>query len=352
MADDGLQQIVKIFYQMKKPLLYLITSMLLSISSAKAQITYWTDILNNGFRQATIVQQPDYEGSVTCTMIQKLAPAKSKKAILYVHGFNDYFFQEEMADRFIKEGYNFYAVDLRKYGRSWLANQKMNNVRDLSEYFADIDTVLGIMKSEGSEKILLSGHSLGGLTVSLYANERKGKEQFDAIFLNSPYFDLKINSLVKKTAIPLIVKRAENHPQTSIDLEISHLYGESLHKSAHGEWTYNLSWKPIEVPPVNYGWVRAVHNGLEKLSQGLQINKPVLILYSAKSIQEKKWSDSMFTGDAVLNVEEIAAKAKNIEGQFSIEAVQDGLHDLMLSKKPVRDEVYLTLFSWLKRNLK
>jgi len=336
---------------MKTAILHLII-ILSSANSAKAQITYWTDILNNGFKQATIIQPTDYEGSVTCTIIQKLAPVKTKKAVLYIHGFNDYFFQEEMADRFIKEGYNFYAVDLRKYGRSWLANQKMNNVRDLSEYFADIDTVLSIIKSEGSEKILLSGHSLGGLTASLYANERKGKEQFDAIFLNSPYFDLKINSLVKKTAIPLIVKRAENHPQTFIDLEISPLYGESLHKTAHGEWTYNLSWKPINVPPVNYGWIRAVHNGLEKLSQGLQINKPVLILHASKSINEKKWSDMLFTGDAVLNVEAIATQAKNIEGQFSTQAVPDGMHDLILSKKPVRDDVYLTLFSWLKRNLK
>ena len=336
---------------MKNKLLYLIL-LLLSISSANAQITYWTDILNNGFKQTTIVQPSDYEGSVTCTLIRKLSPEKSSKSVLYVHGFNDYFFQEEMADRYIQAGYNFYAVDLRKYGRSWLANQKMNNVRDLSEYFADIDTVLNIMKSEGSEKILLNGHSLGGLTLALYADERNGKELFDAMILNSPFFSLKIKSAVKKTIIPLIVKRAEKHPTTSIDLEISKFYGESLHKDAHGEWAYNLSWKPIDVPAVNYGWIAAVSNGLLKLSQGLQINKPVLILHSAKSIDEKKWSDVMFTGDAVLDVEEIKLQSKNIEGQFSIQAFEGGMHDLILSKKPVRDEVYQTMFSWIKRNIK
>ena len=88
---------------------------------AKAQPTYWADILKNDFKQATIVQPSDYEGSVTCTLIKKSAPEKTNKSVLYVHGFNDYFFQEEMAERFIKEGYNFYAVDLRKCGRSWLA---------------------------------------------------------------------------------------------------------------------------------------------------------------------------------------------------------------------------------------
>jgi alpha-beta hydrolase superfamily lysophospholipase len=336
---------------MKNGILYLIFA-LLGLNTASAQITYWTDILNNGFKQATIVQPSDYEGSVTCTLIRKLAPEKTDKAVLYVHGFNDYFFQQEMADRFIKEGYNFYAVDLRKYGRSWLAHQKLNNVRDLSEYFADIDTVLNVMRGEGSEKILLSGHSLGALTVSLYAAERNGKEKFDAVFLNSPFYALPTKSVIKKTALPLIVKRAEKHPATSIDLEINPLYGESLYKGAHGEWDYNLSWKPLIVPEVNYGWIRAVHNGLLRLSQGLQINKPVLIMHATKSIEEKKWSDVMFTGDAVLNVTEMVAQTKNIEGQFSIQAVPGGMHDLILSRKPVRDDVYSIMFGWIKRNIK
>lgn len=336
---------------MKNGILCLII-VILQINSANAQVTYWTDILNNGFKQATIVQPPDYEGSVTCTVIRKLVTEKTEKAVLYVHGFNDYFFQEEMADRFVREGYNFYAVDLRKYGRSWLGHQKFNNVRDLSEYFPDIDAVLNIIKNEGSQKILLSGQGLGGLVVSLYAHDKRGKESFDAVFLNSPLFELHTRSILKKTAIPLIVKRAEKHPATLINLEINPLYGESLHQNAHGEWNYNLNWKPNIVPDVNYGWIRAVQNGLMTLSQGLQINKPVLILHAAKSIDEKKWSEVMFTGDAILNVEEIKLQTKNIEGQFSIQAVQGGMHDLILSKKPVRDEVYSVLFNWMRRNVK
>ncbi len=30
---------------------------------------------------------------------------------------SDYFFQTEMADQFNQHGYDFYALDLRKYGR-------------------------------------------------------------------------------------------------------------------------------------------------------------------------------------------------------------------------------------------
>lgn len=339
-------------YFLFKTRLFYCFILLVSASCAYGQVTYFADILGNGFRQATIVQPSDYEGSVTCTIIRKQTAEPSKKAVLYVHGFNDYFFQEEMAERFIKEGYNFYAVDLRKYGRSYLANQKFNNVRDLSEYFADIDTVLNIIKSEGSDKILLSGHSLGGLTISLYAAAKNGNEMFDAILLNSPFFDLDVKSALKKTALPVIVKRAEKHPETAMSVGITDLYGESLHKDAHGEWTYNLGWKPHIVPPVNFGWIRAVYQGQEKLAQGLQINKPVLVLHAAKSIDEKKWSDIMFTGDAVLNVAEVAKQAQNIVGQYSIQAIPGGMHDLILSRKPVREEVYSTIFNWAKRNVK
>lgn len=324
----------------------------LPASTARAQVTYFADLIGKGFKQATIVQPSDYEGSVTCTIIRKTTPEKSAKAVLYIHGFNDYFFQEEMAERYIKEGFNFYAVDLRKYGRSWLSHQKFNNVRELSEYYADIDTVLAVIKSEGNEKVLLSGHSLGGLVISLYASERIGKEKFDAVLLNSPLFALNIKSGLKKTALPLLIKRAEKHPETTIDSGLNPLYGESLHITAHGEWSYSLGLKPFIAPPVNAGWIRAVHNGQERLSQGIQINKPVLVLHSAKSVDGKKWSDIFFTGDAVLNVEDIARQAQNIVGQYSIQAVQGGMHDLILSKQPVRDEVYSTIFNWAKRTVK
>ena len=335
-----------------KALFYLLILLTGLQNHTLGQVTYFADILGHGFRQTTIVQPSDYEGSVTCTIIKKPTPEKSDKAVLYVHGFNDYFFQEEMAERYIKEGYNFYAIDLRKYGRSWLAHQKINNVRDLSEYFPDLDTALTIIKNEGSDKVLLSGHSLGGLIVSLYADARSGKELFDAIVLNSPLFALNFKSGLKKTAMPLILKRAEKHPDTSIDLGLNPLYGESLHKDAHGEWAYSLGYKPHIAPPVNYGWVRAVNMGQEKVTQGLQINKPVLVLHSAKSVDEKKWSDVMFTGDAILDVAAIDAQARNIIGQYSIQAVPGGMHDLILSKKPVREDVYATIFNWAKRTVK
>ncbi|MBP7974971.1 MAG: alpha/beta hydrolase, partial [Acinetobacter sp.] len=85
--------------------------------------TYQPDILGNGYQQLTLNFADDYDGKVVATLVRKKAAQATKKAVLYVHGFADYFFQKEMAEQFNQHGYDFYALDLRKYGRSKLPHQ-------------------------------------------------------------------------------------------------------------------------------------------------------------------------------------------------------------------------------------
>lgn len=67
----------------------------------------------------TILPMPDdYEGKVIATLLRADSTAPSDRAVLYLHGYIDYFFQTHMAERFAGEEWNFYALDLRKYGRS------------------------------------------------------------------------------------------------------------------------------------------------------------------------------------------------------------------------------------------
>ena len=59
--------------------------------------------------------------------------------MLHVHGFADYFFQTGYAEWWTERGYDFYALDLRKYGRSLRPHQTPNYVADLREYFPELD---------------------------------------------------------------------------------------------------------------------------------------------------------------------------------------------------------------------
>ena len=105
------------------------------------------------------------------TLVRRRAGEESTRAVLYIHGFNDYFFQRELACRFNERGIHFYALDLRKYGRSWLPHQKFNDIRDLRAYFEEITIALEIIRQEGCQTTVLLGHSTGGLIITLYAKE-------------------------------------------------------------------------------------------------------------------------------------------------------------------------------------
>ncbi|PYF76715.1 alpha/beta hydrolase [Pedobacter nutrimenti] len=317
--------------------------------NAEVTTAYEPDILGPGFEKKIIRWEDDYEGAVVSTLIRKQCDTPKQTAVLYVHGFNDYFFQEEMAREYNLHGYDFYAVDLRKYGRSLLVHQKLNNVRDLAEYDADLDWALSTIRKEGHFHVLLSGHSTGGLIVSLYADKRKGNELFDAVFLNSPFWDMNLNVLLKKLAIPLLACWGKHYPNQEVDGGFSALYGLSLHKSHYGEWDYRLDWKPDVAPKVNCGWIRAIHLGQRKVKEGLRISRPVLVIHAAQSVYLKKWSAQMFSGDAVLNVKDMERLVKRLKGEVKVFVAQGAIHDVVLSPKPVRAVVYQELFLWLNK---
>ena len=156
---------------------------------------YQPDILGTGYEKLTLNLADDYDGKVIATLVRKQAAQTTKKAVLYIHGFIDYFFQTEMAERFNQHGFDFYALDLRKYGRSIRPHQKYYNVHALSEYDAEIDQALTIIADEGHDALLLCGHSTGGLTTTLYAAHHQNHPLIQA------YTDLEAQ-FAKKSKLP------------------------------------------------------------------------------------------------------------------------------------------------------
>jgi alpha-beta hydrolase superfamily lysophospholipase len=310
-------------------------------------MSYQTKVLNNGFESLSISQPDDYEGKVICTLVRKPAPERSIKAVLHVHGFNDYFFNAELAGKFNGQGFNFYALELRKSGRSWLPHQKFNNVRDLGEYYQDIDEALNIIRAEGNEKILLSGHSMGGLIMLLYAAKNQDKDWFDAVFLNSPFFEQNKDVITKKLVIPVVANLGKRWPDIDVPGRFSKFYGPSLHKNDHGEWNYDLNLKPHIMPLANMGWVRAIHEGQKKVWKGIELKKPLLIMHPAKSISGSKWNEKFKHADLVVNVKDIIRQSTKIKADLKIISLEGAVHDVMLSSRPVREIAYKELFIWL-----
>ena len=302
-----------------------------------------------GFSRETIALRPDDEGEAVATLVARKCSAPTDKAVLYVHGYVDYFFNPELAERYNAQGLNFYALDLRKYGRSLRPHQTPNFARSVDEYFEELDAAVDrIRNRDGHTFVLLNGHSTGGLTGALYADARRDEGTIDAIFLNSPFFDMNASWLAEHTATRLGSALGAIRPDVNLPSTLSPLWAQSIHKDYRGEWDFRLDWKPIEGFPTKAGWLHAIRTGQAKLQKGLRIEAPVLVMFSTESSWPKEWSDVLYRTDSVLDVADIERFSDVVGSDVTKVRIQDGVHDLVLSQKPVRENVYRELFEWMR----
>ncbi|MDR3246665.1 MAG: alpha/beta hydrolase [Prevotellaceae bacterium] len=304
------------------------------------------DILGKGFEQMTIQMKSDREGDVFSTLIRADNIPQFDRNVLYIHGFSDYFFQTELAGQFRKNGYNFYALDLRKCGRSIRSWQTPYNLYSVSDYYEDIDAALNQIKRETKGSLILLGHSTGGLALSAYLHDRPDNS-VEALILNSPFLELDIKRNLKKIGLPLVAFLGKFFPDLKINKGLSPNYSNSISKKRYGEWDYNEEWKPVAISKINVSWLIAIYKAQVKLHKGLNISCPTLVMRSDKSFKSKYWSEDFMNADAVLNVEHIKKYTPSLGKKVTEIAIKNGLHDLFLSVPEVRAEAYKRMFEWL-----
>lgn len=313
--------------------------------------TLWhPDILGDGYEALTINQGEAWDGPVSCTLVRRKAPGHSGRAVLYVHGFNDYFFQNEMGREFNARGINFYAVDLRRYGRSLRPWQYPFDVRDMQEYFADIDSALSRIRRDGNTDITLSGHSTGGLTTALFTALRGARCGVSRLVTDSPFLEWNFSAFYRKVLIPAVGVWGKLRPSAKIKQGHCDAYSHSLLRAFHGEWEYDPAWKMIYSPPVTASWIRSVSEAQKKLMKNAShITVPVLVMHSSRGLDACAWSEECMSADVVLNPDDIARRGKRLGKAPHVVAIDSGLHDLILSRPRVRAAAYDTIFSFISR---
>ncbi|WP_370514024.1 alpha/beta hydrolase [Cellulomonas sp. JZ18] len=90
-----------------------------------------------------------------------LAPPRPRTAVLYLHGFVDYFFHPHVAAALAEDGYDLWALDLRDYGRSIRPGRPANEITDLATYTEEIDTAVRLLRGT-HERVVVLAHSTGG----------------------------------------------------------------------------------------------------------------------------------------------------------------------------------------------
>jgi alpha-beta hydrolase superfamily lysophospholipase len=303
------------------------------------------DVLGEPYRAERIDLPPDDEGQVVATLVSRPAQRRSRKAVLHVHGFCDYFFQTAYAEWWNERGYDFYAVDLRKYGRSMRPHQTPNYVTDLRDHFADLDAAFErVAERDGHDEVVISAHSTGGLIVSLWANERR--HALAGMVLNSPWLDMQGGALIRGVGTRVIKQVGARQPARLIPRTVGGHYARSLHVDHEGEWTFNTDWKPLDSFPVSFGWLRAIRIGHAELHRGLEVGCPVLVLSSAGTRWPKEMGPDVHGYDIVLEVPQIRQWATAIGSHVTYVAIDGARHDVILSRPEAREKAYAEIDRW------
>jgi alpha-beta hydrolase superfamily lysophospholipase len=308
------------------------------------------DVLGPDYRVRTLTLRPDEEGDVVASLVRysppTTEPRRASRAILYLHGWSDYFFQTELAEYWHSHGAVFYALDLRKYGRSLRPWQTPGYIADLQSYDEEIEAALDVIAAElgPRARTMLMAHSTGGLVAALWANRHP--DELSGLLLNSPWLELQGSSALRHISAPAIAQIARFQPKAPLPNVDPGYYARTLNRDSGGEWTYNTTWRPTPTFPVRAGWLQAIMTGHAQVARGLRIRPPVLMAASTRSLISPRWSEQMRHADVVLEVELLARRAVQLGSLVTVVRIHDGLHDLALSPPPVRARFYAEIDRW------
>ena len=317
----------------------------------------WTDDVLPGYRQSTLAlgADPDGEGELFATLVRPADPTHSSSVVLAVHGYTDYFFNTDLADFFSARGRRFYGLDLDRCGRSWRSGQTPHFTTDLARYDRELERAMAVIAAENpGSRVLVYGHSTGGLVVSLWLNRVRERGETTALgvaglVLNSPFLDLNGPAILRTRATSTAIGAASRGRKTRVVRGPgSGGYGLTLHRAYHGEFDYNLAWKPLGGFPVTVGWIHAIRRGQARLHRGLDVGVPNLVLRSDHSVAETAGTEALQRGDAVLDVAHIARWAGCLGNRTTSVPVIDAKHDVFLSLAEPRAAAYAELDRWLK----
>jgi alpha-beta hydrolase superfamily lysophospholipase len=302
------------------------------------------DVLGPPYTAEIIELPDDDEGSVVATLVRRPAGQRTNRAVLHVHGFADYFFQTAYAEWWTERGYDFYAVDLRKYGRSLRPHHTPNYAGDLRDYFPELDAAWARVR-RGHSRVVLSGHSTGGLTTALWAHDRR--PDATGVVLNAPWFDLQSTTAMRLALTPVVSTLARTRPKRAIPRTVSGYYARSLHRDHEGEWDFDLGWKPLHSWPAYAGWLSAVRRGQRELHRGLDLPFPALVVASARSANPLAMGEDVHTADIVLDVRQIERWSPRLGEHVTYVGIPDARHDVFLSREEPRARAFAALDRWL-----
>lgn len=280
-------------------------------------------------------------GALTGTLIRRAE--RQPSAVVYLHGWNDYFFHTHISEYAAALGVDFYALELRRYGRNLRPGLLAGYIDDLADYNAEIDYAMKMVTRDHQE-VAIAGHSTGGLIAALWAADHPGS--FTSLLLNSPWLRMSGSTRAWRLRRPMIDVMAKVSPTTVVPREEDGLYRRSLSAEQDGEWTYDPDRKSSPQFKMRFGWLSAILAGQERIRKGLNIAEPILVMISARSAEPTEWDASLLFMDIVLDLDKIASYVGRLGDQVTLRRLDGALHDVFLSVPAVRQQAFREVTAW------
>ena len=154
-----------------------------------------------------------------------------------------------------------------------------------------------------------------------------------ALWLNSAFFDWRMPDW-RRPQMHLAAALGRLFPFANRPEPLPPNYTQALLE----EWEFDTRLKPLRGFPLYYGWIGAISDAHARVHRGLALGCPVLSMHSDAA-------------DIVLDWRAIARWSRNLGAEVAVLSFPGGWHDLVLSPRAIREEVFRQLFAWAERAL-
>ena len=246
---------------------------------------------------------PELRGREIEVLDELDAPAAPQFIAVYVHGWNDYFYQAHLARMMTHLGAAFYAIDLHRYGRNMPRRSGLIPFNcyedDYTTYDRELDWAIATARQEHPDlPVVVMAHSNGGAVVSGWASRHH--DAYDGLVFISPWVVQDVSGIPAGNTVRNLIAKCLRGLHVPMLGPGSTVYQDSLagyatigsplprrlvpfgNDPAVCGWVTNPQWRIIEGAPILFGWLSAILSTQQWLVDHARFsNQPVLCLTAA-----------------------------------------------------------------------
>ncbi|VVU94303.1 Serine aminopeptidase, S33 [seawater metagenome] len=269
----------------------------------------------------------------------------NKKAIVWISGYNDFFYHIYVADRILENNMDLWIIEFDNFGENLNKKNTPLHIENISDLILQVkETIKFQQKEKEYEKRYLYGHSLGGLIALMYS--KKYPKEINGLILNSPLLHCSVSSIFLTYILILCTIILGKIPKVN-EIKISKKSNKEIIEKIQESHYLDFNMFVIN-PSISLKLMHDIYNEISKLKNSkIKCNIPTIMFsnnynYSRKSNEVK--------GEHILNVKKMEDYSYKFIQNLKIYKVDNGLHDIFSSDPIIIKECLDVLISWSKNN--